>query len=180
MEDSDITPTINKIKKTDAQAVVNWSSSRAPIIFTMNYRQIGMELPLFHSHATFSQDFLKATGKNSEGIRLASMKFYEAEKLPDSEPQKKIILNYQTAFKSKFGRDANMFGGNAFDGFNILVSALKKAGDNKGKVRDAIEQTRGYVGVTGIFNYSPKDHGGLSKDSIAMYEVVGGAWKLID
>ena len=179
MEDTDITPTLNKIKKTDAQAVVNWSSNRAPIIFTMNYRQIGLELPLFQSHATFSKEFLNATGTNSEGTKLASSKFFGAENLPDSDRQKKIILDYQAAFKSKYGKDANMFGGTAYDGFNILVTALKKAGDDKGKLRDAIEQTQGYVGVTGIYNYSPNDHGGLTKDSVAVYQAVGGAWKFI-
>ena len=47
MEDTDITPTLNKIKKTDAQAVVNWSSRRAPVVMTMNYRQMGLKLPLY-------------------------------------------------------------------------------------------------------------------------------------
>jgi branched-chain amino acid transport system substrate-binding protein len=180
MQDTDITPTLNKIKKTDAQAVVNWSSQRAPIILTMNYRQIGLELPLYQSHAAFSKDFLDATGKNSEGVKTAAMKFYGAEKLPNSDPQKKVILEYQAAYKKKYGKETNQFGGCAFDGFNILVAALKKAGDDKINLRDAIEQTKGYVGINGIFNYSPTDHGGISKESIVMYEAVGGAWKIIE
>jgi branched-chain amino acid transport system substrate-binding protein len=107
------------------------------------------------------------------------MKFYGAEKLPDSDPQKKVILDYQATYKKKYGKETNMFGGNAFDGFNMLVAALKKVGDDKNRLRDAIEQTQGYVGVSGIFNYSPNDHAGLSKDSIIMYQVVGGDWKVI-
>ncbi|OGP73190.1 MAG: hypothetical protein A2W09_00665, partial [Deltaproteobacteria bacterium RBG_16_50_11] len=104
MQDTDITPTLSKIKKTDAQAVINWSSQRAPIILTMNYRQIGLELPLYQSHAAFSKDFLDATGKNSEGVKTAAMKFYGAEKLPDSDPQKKVILGYQEAYKKRYGK----------------------------------------------------------------------------
>ncbi len=180
MQDTDITPTLSKIKKTDAQAVVNWSSQRAPIILTMNYRQIGLELPLYQSHAAFSKDFLDATGKNSEGVKTASMKFYGAEKLLNSDPQKKVILDYQAAYKKKYGKEANQFGGCALDGFNILVAALKKAGDDKNKLRDAIEQTKGYVGIHGIFNYSPTDHGGISKESILMYQASGGEWKIIE
>ena len=179
MQDTDITPTLSKIKKTDAQAVINWSSQRAPIILTMNYRQIGLELPLYQSHAAFSKDFLDATGKNSEGVKTAAMKFYGAEKLPDSDPQKKVILGYQEAYKKRYGKETNQFGGCALDGFNILVAALKKAGDDKNKLRDAIEQTKGYVGIHGIFNYSSSDHGGISKESILMYQATGGAWKII-
>ena len=179
MQDTDITPTLNKIKKTDAQAVVNWSSQRAPIIFTMNYRQIGLDLPLFQSHAAYSKEFLEATGKNSEGVKAASFKFYGSQNLPDSDPQKKVILDYQAAYKESYKKEANQFGGCAFDGFNIMVAALKKAGDDKAKLRDAIEQTRGYVGISGIFNYSPTDHGGLTKESILMYQASGGEWKVI-
>jgi branched-chain amino acid transport system substrate-binding protein len=180
MQDTDITPTLNKIKKTDAQAVINWSSQRAPIILTMNYRQIGLELPLYQSHAAFSKDFLDATGKNSEGVKTAAMKFYGAEKLPDSDPQKKVILGYQEAYKKRFGKETNQFGGCALDGFNILVAALKKAGDDKNKLRDAIEQTKGYVGIHGVFNYSSSDHGGISKESILMYQATEGVWKIIE
>lgn len=179
MQDTDITPTLSKIKKTDAQAVVNWSSQRAPIILTMNYRQIGVELPLYQSHAAFSKDFLDATGKNSEGVKTAAMKFYGAEKLPDSDPQKKVILGYQEAYRKRYGKETNQFGGCAFDGFNILVAALKKAGEDKNKLRDAIEQTKGYVGIHGVFNYSPTDHGGITKESILMYQASGGEWKIL-
>lgn len=179
MDDTDITPILHKIKRTDAQAVVNWSSKRAPIIFTMNYRQIGLEIPLFHSHAVLSNDFLKATGKNAEGIKVASFTFYGGHNLPDSNPQKKVLLNYKEAYKEKYGKEANQFGGCAFDAFNILVAALKKSGDDKYKLRDAIEQTRGYVGINGIFNYSPTDHAGLSIESIVIYQAAAGNWKMI-
>jgi branched-chain amino acid transport system substrate-binding protein len=107
------------------------------------------------------------------------MKFYGAEKLPDSDPQKKVILDYQEAYKKRYGKETNQFGGCALDGFNILVAALKKAGDDKNKLRDAIEQTKGYVGIHGVFNYSSSDHGGISKESILMYQATEGVWKII-
>ena len=179
IEDTDITPTLNKIKKTDAQAVVNWSPYRAPVIFTMNYRQMGLELPLFLSHADLTPQFLEAAGKNAEGIKVGSFKFFGTKELPDSDPQKRVILDYLAAYKEKYGKQGNHFGGSAWDGFYMLTAALKKAGDNKSKLRDAIEQTRGFIGTYGIFNYSPDDHSGISKESLIMYQVTGGEWKMI-
>ena len=180
MEDTDITPTLNKIKKTDAQAVVNWSSRRAPVVMTMNYRQMGLDLPLYHSHAALSKGFIDATKKNAEGILIAAFKFYGAENLPDSDPQKKVILDYQAAYKAKFNQPANQFGACALDGFNILTAALKKAGTDKDKLREAIEQTKDYVGINGVFSFSPTDHGGLSKESMVVYRCQNGDWKLAD
>lgn len=179
MDDTDITPTINKIKKTDAEVVINWSSSRAPVIMTQGYRQIGMTLPLYQSHAALSPDFLKATGENGNGVKIASFKFPGAQDLADNDPQKKIILNYQAQYEKKFGKPANQFGACAFDAFNIAVMALKTAGTDKEKLRDAIEMTKGYIGINGEFNYSPEDHGGLTKESMVMYEAINGEWKLM-
>jgi branched-chain amino acid transport system substrate-binding protein len=179
MEDSDITPMLNRIKKTDAQAVVNWSARRAPVSMTMNYRQIGLKLPLYHGHASLSKGYLKATGKNSDGTITASAKFYGSETLPDSDPQKAVIQGYRKAYKAKFGKDANQFGAAAFDAFNILIAAMKKSGPDQAKLREAIEQTTNYVGISGVFNYSASDHGGLSKDNLVMYQASGGAWNLL-
>lgn len=179
MEDTDITPIINKVKKTDAQVVLNWSSLRAPVIMTMNYRQVGMELPLYLGSAALSQAYLDASGKTADGVMTAGLKFYGADTLPDSDPQKKVIMDYRTQYQKIYGKETNQFGACAFDGFNILVSALKKAGVDKSKLRNAIEQTKQYVGVNGIFSFSPHDHRGLSKESIVIYQAGGGSWKIM-
>ncbi len=179
MEDTDITPLLSKIKSTSAQAVVNWSSARALVVMTNNYRQVGLTLPLYHSNAALSKDFLDAAGKNANGVKVASGKIYAANDLPDSDPQKKIIQGYQREYKEKYGKEANQFGAFAFDAFNILVAALKKAPDDKAKLRDAIEQTKGHVGAMGVYSYSQNDHAGVPADSLVMFQAEDNTWKLI-
>ena len=179
MEDADLSPLLNRIKRTDAQAVINWSSSRAPIVMTTNYRQVGLQLPLYQSHAAISPAFLKGTGQNSEGVMAAGAKLDGADDLADSDAQKAAIQGFRTAFKAKYNAEPNQFGAGAFDAFNILSAALRKVGTEPAKLCAAIEETRGYVGVSGVFNFSGSDHGGLTKDSVVMYQVKGGAWKLI-
>jgi branched-chain amino acid transport system substrate-binding protein len=179
-DETDVTPILNKIKRTDAQAVVAWSSKRTPNVVTINYRQIALEQPLYISHAALGPDYLEGAGKHAEGVFTASSKFAGATELPDSDPNKKVILAYKEAFKKKYGEETNQFAAGAFDAFNILTAALKQAGDDKPKLRDAIEKTKGYVGTYGIFNYSPDDHAGLKKDAVIMYQVRGGVWKPIE
>lgn len=179
-DETDLTPLINKIKKTNAQATISWSSKRTPTIVVINYRQLGVEIPLYLGHAALCQPFLDAAGKSAEGALVASMKYLGAKDLPDADPQKKVALDYRSAYLKKFGKETNQFAGGAFDGLNIMLAALKKVGTDKSKVRDAIEQTRGYVGTQGIFSYSSDDHGGMTKESMAMYQVVEGVWKIIE
>jgi branched-chain amino acid transport system substrate-binding protein len=56
---------------------------------------------------------------------------------------------------------------------------MKTAGTDAARLRDAIEQTKNYVGVSGIYNIAPQDHNGLSPDSMIIVQVQGGKWKLI-
>jgi branched-chain amino acid transport system substrate-binding protein len=65
------------------------------------------------------------------------------------------------------------------DAANIVVEALKKAGDNPAAIRDAIENTKGYVGLSGIYNMSPEDHNGLSLDDVVLIKVQDGKFRLV-
>ena len=56
---------------------------------------------------------------------------------------------------------------------------MKSAGTDADKLRDAIEATKNYVGVSGTYNMSPEDHCGLDVDSLVMIKVENGNWKLI-
>lgn len=179
MEDADLSPLLNKIKRSNAQAVVNWSSSRAPVVMTTNYRQVGLTLPLYQSHAVLSPSFLKATGANAEGIMVAGPKLDAADELTESDPQKAAIGAFRSQFKAKYQQEPTQFGAAAYDAFNILTAAILKAGTDPSKLCAAIEETKNLAGVYGVFNYSASDHGGLTKDSLVMYRVSGGAWKLV-
>jgi branched-chain amino acid transport system substrate-binding protein len=59
------------------------------------------------------------------------------------------------------------------------VNAIKKVGPDRAKIRDAIENTKGYVGLSGIYNISAKDHNGLSMEDIVMIKATKGGWKLL-
>jgi branched-chain amino acid transport system substrate-binding protein len=41
----------------------------------------------------------------------------------------------------------------------ILTDAIKKAGENRDKIRDAILATKGYKGVLGTFAFTPNGDG---------------------
>lgn len=179
MEDTDLAPLLNKVKRTQAQVLVNWSSSRAPIILTNAYRQVGLSIPLVHGPAALSDAFLKGAGANADGVLTAGSKFDAAEELADSDPQKQPLLRFREAFKGRNKRDANQFAGGAHDGFQILKAALTKVGTEPRKLCQALAETRQYVGVGGIYTYGPTDHAGLGKESVVVYRVQGGHWKLV-
>ena len=178
--DTDMTAQLSKIKNTlGVQAVLNAGFGQGPAIVTKNYRQLAIGASLYQSHGVASKQFIKLAGDAAEGVRLPAAALLIAETLPDSDPQKKVVLGYKREYESRFKSDVSTFGGHAYDGLMIAVEALKKAGStDKAKVRDAIESVRGLMGTAGVFNYSPTDHVGLDVSGFRMLEIRKGDWTL--
>jgi branched-chain amino acid transport system substrate-binding protein len=179
-KDTDMTTQLTKIRATDAQAILNFGFGAAPAIVTRNVRQLGIALPVYQSHGVASKKFIEMAGEAAEGVRLPAAALVVAEQLPDTDPQKKVLLDYKTKFEAKHG-EVSTFGGHAYDGLFIAVEAVKRAkGTDKAKVRDEIERTKGFVGTAGVFNMAPEDHMGLSVDAFKLLEVRKGSWVIID
>ena len=179
--DTDMTAQLTKIKNTaGVQAVLNAGFGAGPAIVTKNYRQVGITLPFYQSHGVASKEYIKLSGGAAEGVRLPAGALLVADSLPASDPQRAVLVAYKHEYESHYKSDVSTFGGHAWDGLMLVVDAIKKVGGtDKAKVRDAIEATRGFVGIDGVFNMSPKDHMGLSLSAFRMLEIKGGDWTLV-
>jgi branched-chain amino acid transport system substrate-binding protein len=179
-KDSDMTTQLTKIRGSDAQAIINFGFGQAPAIVTKNIKQLGITLPLYQSHGVASKTFIDLAGDAAEGVRLPAAALVVAEQLPNTDPQKPVLLAYKKQYEAKYG-PVSTFGGHAYDGLQIAVAALQRAGGtDRAKVRDEIEKTKGFIGTAGVFNMSPEDHMGLNLDAFKMVEVRNGAWKIVD
>lgn len=178
-KDTDMTAQLAKIRDTDAQAILNFGFGTGPAIVTKNVRQLGITLPLYQSHGVASKKYIELAGDAAEGVRLPAAALLVAERLPDSDPQKAVLVAYKNKFEASHG-DVSTFGGHAYDGLYIALEAIDRANStDKAKVRDEIEKTTGFIGTGGIFNMSPTDHLGLGIDAFKMLEIKNGDWTIV-
>ena len=180
--DADMTPQLTKIKNTaGVQAILNADFGQGPAIVTRNVRQLGIDLPLYQSHGVASKSFIELAGEAAEGVRLPASALLVAEKLPDSDPQKAVVVGYKTAYEKRTGQPVSTFGGHAYDAFHMLVEAIKRAGStDPAAIRDEIESTKGFMGTAGEVNMSAKDHLGLDLSAFRMLEIRNGDWALVE
>ncbi|MEW6122342.1 MAG: ABC transporter substrate-binding protein [Pseudomonadota bacterium] len=176
--DSDMTPQLNKIKNTAGiQAVLNPGFGQGPAIVTRNYAQLGITLPLYESHGVASKSYVDLAGPAADGVRLPAPALLVADKLAADDRQKSVVMEYKTIYEKATGQPVSTFGGYAFDGIQLMVKAIEKAkSTDPQKIRDALETTKDYVGVTGIYTMSAKDHLGLGTDSFRLLLIKGGDW----
>ncbi len=178
-KDTDMTVQLKKIQGTDAQAVIVWGTNPGPAIIAKNAKQLGMKQTIVNSHGIANTKFLELAGDAAEGVIFPAGKLLVADGLPDSDPQKKLLVSYAKDFQAKYGVPADTFGGHAYDALLLVLNVLEKTGGDREKMRDELEKTQNFVGIGGIFNMSPQEHNGLGKGAFVMIKVSGGKWTLL-
>jgi branched-chain amino acid transport system substrate-binding protein len=179
-KDTDMTAQLTKIKGTDAQAIVNWSIGPTQVIVTKNVHQLGIKIPLFQSHGFGSTQNIEQAGEAAEGVMAPIGRLLVADLLPDYHYQRKLLMDYKKAYESKFGGEVSTFGGHAYDALYMVIEALKAVGPDRAKIRDFIENMRGFVGTAGLFNFSPLDHNGLTQEAFEVLTVKNGKFVIAD
>jgi branched-chain amino acid transport system substrate-binding protein len=181
-KDTDMTAQLTKLKNADPQAIICWTIGPAGAIVAKNKAQLGIKIPLFQCHGQPGPEYIKLAGKASEGDRMPATKLMVVSELSDKDPQKPVIQDFIHLYKDVYHYDKqfpiNTHSGYAWDAIYIVANAMKKAGTDPKALRSAIEQTRGYVGVSGIYNISPEDHNGLGVDSMVIVQVQDGKFVL--
>jgi len=179
-----MTAQLTRIKASDAQAVLVTAVPPAAAIFTKQYRELGVQLPLLHNSGVAMKPFIDLAGEaNVEGVLFPMGKLVAADALPDSDPQKAVLLKFIADYEAYTGNPVSTFAGHAWDGIQIVAEVLKTLPDGlpieeqRTRLRDGIENLRGFVGVDGIFNFSADDHVGLSTEDVVLARITQGAWE---
>ncbi len=178
-KDTDITAQLTRIRGTDAQAIVNWSVGPTQVLAVKNWHDLGMtNTPFYQSHGFGSRKNIELAAGAAEGVFCPLGRVNIPDLIPADHPQKKVIDVYNKGFQEKFAEPLSSFGGHGWDALNLVIDAMKAVGPDAAKIRDYVETRRGFVGQHGVFNFSPTDHNGLTKEAFEMVVVKDGDWAL--
>jgi branched-chain amino acid transport system substrate-binding protein len=181
-KDPDVTAQLTKAKNAPGvQAIFNFGFGQGPAIVTKNYKQLGINVPLWQSHGVASKEYIRLAGPAAEGVRLPAAGLVVADQLAAADPQKPVVTAFKKDYETAFASEVSTFAGHAYDGLQMAVSAILRAGStDKAKVRDELEKTSGYVGTGGVVSMSFTDHMGLTPSAFHMVEIKKGDWVLSD
>ena len=174
--DKDFTAQLTKIKGLNPGALVVHATPGEGAPLTVQARDLGFKVML-HNHGIGNADFINLAKDAANGVLFPIGKLLTAEALPDSDPQKKVLLQYVKDYTDYTkGQPRNTFGGHAWDALTLSVQALEKVGPDPSKIRDYLETVKNFVGITGVFNFSVSDHNGIFKESLVMVRIDNGKW----
>jgi ABC-type branched-subunit amino acid transport system substrate-binding protein len=143
--DTLFTPQLERIQKASAEAVVIWGNAREAGYIVKEMRGMEMEQAVFGSDRLVSPEFLRIAGEGAEGV-VATHPYNPEEKDP-------YLVSFAQRFKERFGEKPESFAAHAYDGMTLLIEAIRKAGLNRARIRDALTDVKYFRGVTGEITF---------------------------
>ncbi|NLZ11926.1 MAG: ABC transporter substrate-binding protein [Alcaligenaceae bacterium] len=147
----------------------------------MNYKGT-----LYQTHGAALTEFIKLGGPKVEGTILGGSVMLVPNDVPESNPSKKVALDYINAYKAAHGNEPATFGGNMMDAGILLQAAVPEAlkvakpGTEEFRValRDALEKIKEVPGTQGVYNMTPEDHSGFDERGVELVTVKDGKFAL--
>ena len=142
--ETDFKEQLGRIKKTSPDAIMIWGNAKESALILQQIRGIGMNQPVFGSDRMVNPEFLQIAGKLADGI-ITTCQYN-----PDADIPK--LKAFKINYLKRFGQQPDVFAAHAYDGMNIIIEAIQKAGLNRALIRDLLTDMKtfqGYQGVTG-------------------------------
>jgi branched-chain amino acid transport system substrate-binding protein len=158
--DTDFKPLLTTIAQTQPQLIYAPDFNDACWQMAQQMKQVqGLEsVPFMGSDGCLATDFFDKGGSDVNGSYLSGPIPAPGGSTSD------LLTQYTQAYKDQFGDPTASFNTNAFDAFNIIVEAIKKAGIQgsdgsltipRDALKNAIYQTKDYEGITGSLTCIP-------------------------
>ena len=150
-------------------------------------REQGYAGAIYQTHAVATQDFIRLGKDKVEGTILAAGPMLVIDEIPDTNPTKKVALDYIASYRKAFGVAPATFGANVWDAGILLEraipTALKHAKPGaeafRAALRDALESEKEVVGCQGVFNMSAMNHNGMDERARVLVTIQGGRFRLL-
>jgi branched-chain amino acid transport system substrate-binding protein len=166
--EKDFTAQLLTLKNAGAQIMVLYGTNPEDVaIIQRQLQQLGSPYKYIGSPSSQEKDTLNLSREAAEGLLAV------ADFVPGSSD---VIKEYADAYRKEYNEDFDATSAWAYDALNILVNAIKRAGEDRSKIRDAILSTQGYRGVLGTFSFSPNGDG---LHEVSVVQISQGAPKLL-
>jgi ABC-type branched-subunit amino acid transport system substrate-binding protein len=172
-DDADLSVQISKMHAAGARAILKIGLGGTTLTAAKNIKQLGLDMLMLTSLEDIAVFRPVAEVLGDKFFFVASpSQVYDA--LPDSALKKEITA-FLGPWRAKYqDRDPN-WAGRGWDAVMLTVKAVEAAKSFEGpKVRDALEAIKGWQGTTGIYNFSPDNHQGITENPLFLAQIKDG------
>jgi len=152
----EFTVQLQRLQRVQPDAIILWADAHAAAALLRAIRGAGIEAPIFACDRLLEPGFLEEAGAAAEGVVIAS------PWNPTADNPRYAV--FREAYRARHGEDPDTYASHAYDGARMLVDAIRQAGLNRYRIRDALAAVHRYEGVTGtiVMDKVHSDRGAVS------------------
>jgi ABC-type branched-subunit amino acid transport system substrate-binding protein len=177
-DDADLSVQISKMHAAGARAILKIGVGGTTLTAAKNIKQLGLDLMMLTSVEDLAvfRPVAEVLGDKFFFVAAPSQVY---DGLPDS-PVKAEISKFLPLWQAKFGdRDPN-WGARGWDAVLLTQKAIEQGKSFEGpKVRDQLEAVTGLQGTTSVYNMTPENHAGITKNPLLLATIIGGKVKVV-
>jgi branched-chain amino acid transport system substrate-binding protein len=184
--DASVTGQVLKIVALRPDAVITGTSGTPGALPYLALSERGYKGQIYGMHALINPDFVRVGGNAVEGLLAPTGPVIVAEQLPDSNPIRKVSMDFRTAYQKANGAaPTDAFSAYTFDAWLLFLDAARRTKGEPGTpefraaLRDAIVSTKELVGTHSVYNFKPNDRYGSDERSRVVVKLEKGQWKLV-
>ena len=186
--DTSVTAQTLKIIATQPDAVMTGGSGTPGALPFLALRERGFRGPIYGTHALINPDFIRVGGAAVEGVLAPTGPIIVAEQLPDSNPVKKVGLEFRAAHqKANNVASTDAFSAYSFDGWLVFAAAAKRALGSaqpgtpafRAALRDELYKPRNWSAPTASTTTRQNDNSGVDERARVIVTLEKGQWKLL-
>ena len=150
--DRDFTAQLLNLKRAGAEVMIPYSAgSDEGARINVQYRQIGSPYKYVGPPAVAVKAILDLSKEASEGL----VGFVDS--VPGmNETNRKFVEAYKKEYN---GAEPDRQAPWSYDAVYLFADAIKKNGEDRAKIREALLATKGFEGVLGIYSFTPEGEG---------------------
>ncbi|HYF93046.1 MAG TPA: ABC transporter substrate-binding protein [Symbiobacteriaceae bacterium] len=149
--DKDMTAQLLNLKKAGVDLIIVWSIPADSATIAVQQKQLGLGVQILGSPGWGTKEFFDLAKGAADGqYGLVDYAGGSTDRIKAWE--KAVDENFK-------GIPASFVTGAAYDGTNIMLSAMNKVGTDPAKVREAMAATQNYDGIIGSFSFDKEGNG---------------------
>lgn len=167
--DTDLTPILARLRSKGIKIVFGAASGAGAAVAAKNFKQLNYPGYYWTFPGNGNEAFINLVGDAADVVQLGSTKILVYDQLPDNDPLKARLTDFAKRYQAKTGKSAGMVAAFFYDGMLSLAEAVRVGGEDREKVRDALENQRNLRLLNGVLNRSASEHNGVDPDWVSLY-----------
>ena len=162
--DTDLTPLLARLQSKGAELIFAAASGAPAALIAKNFKQVSYPGIFWTYGGNATASFINLVGEAGDVVNMGGYKILIYRELPDSDPMKARLTSFAERYVKKTGKQPGLYATFGYDTALSLVEAIRVAGPDREKIRDALEAQKNLRALNGLINRSATEHNGMETD----------------